>query len=78
MSQAEVKPTTKASPKRNSAELLAPGEVVSLNARIEELPPATRDEHVARIAEARRAFERRIVDIVITRLNLTIDGLAGE
>jgi hypothetical protein len=77
MSQAETKPT-KGSPKRNGAELIVQAEGLTLAERMDAIREATHDAHAARVAEARRAFETRIVDLVQARVDHVLDGVLGE
>jgi hypothetical protein len=78
MSQAEIKATTKASPKRNGTELIIQAEGLSLAERMDAIREATADAHAARVAEARRAFETRIADLVQARVDHVLDGILGE
>jgi hypothetical protein len=39
---------------------------------------ATQDAHAARIAEARRNFERRAVEMIESRVDHILDGILGE
>jgi hypothetical protein len=73
----ECKPT-KGSPKRNGTELIVQAEGLSLGERIDAIRIASHEAHAARIAEARRAFETRIVDFVQARIDHAIDGILGE
>jgi hypothetical protein len=78
MSQAETKPTTKPSPRRNGTELIVQAENLTLGERMDIVRAATHEAHSARIAEARRAFEKRIVDAIQARIDHAIDGIVGE
>jgi hypothetical protein len=62
MSQTTESKSTKS--KRNGAELIVQAEGLSLAERVDATRLATHEAHTARIAEARRAFETRIVDLV--------------
>jgi hypothetical protein len=74
MAQAESKHSTA---KRNGTgtEII---HASALRERIDAIRVATHEAHTARIAEARRAFETRIVDLVQTRIDHAIDGILGE
>jgi hypothetical protein len=51
---------------------------LTLGERIDAIRLATHEAHTARIAEARRAFETRIVDLVQARIDHAVDGILGE
>jgi hypothetical protein len=71
MAQAESKHSTA---KRNGTGT----EIMHASARIDAIRIATHEAHTARIAEARRAFETRIVDLVQARIDHAIDDILGE
>jgi hypothetical protein len=54
------------------ANALTPGE------RMDAIREATHEAHTTRVAEARKAFETRIVDLVQGRIDHVIDGILGE
>jgi hypothetical protein len=76
MAQAERTPTTRAPSKGNGEIILAHN--LTLGERIDAIRIATHEAHAARIAEARRAFETRIVDLVQARIDQVIAGVLGE
>jgi hypothetical protein len=76
MAQAESKHST---PKRNGTGTeIIHASALTLGERIDAIREATHEAHTARIAEARRAFETRIVDLVQARIDHAIDGILGE
>jgi hypothetical protein len=78
MSQTTENKPTKGSTKRNGTELIVQAEGLSLGERMDIIRAATADSHAARVAEAPRAFESRIVDLVQARVDHVLDGILGE
>ena len=74
MSQAETKGTTK----RTGTTQIIEAHALTIGERMDIIRDATAEAHAARIAEARRAFETRIVDLVQSRVAHVIDGIIGE
>jgi hypothetical protein len=62
--------------KRNGTEIIK-ANGLTLGERINAIRLATHEAHASRIAEARQAFETRLVDLVQTRIDQVIDGVLG-
>jgi hypothetical protein len=70
----ETKPTTS----KRSGPVILHASALTLAERMDAIREATADAHAARVAEARRAFETRIVDAIQARIDHAIDGILGE
>jgi hypothetical protein len=76
MAQAETNGSTKRH--GNGTALIHNANALTLGERMDAIREATAEAHTARVAEARRAFETRIVDLVQSRIDHVIDGILGE